>query len=517
MKPKISKENFFGVKNPDWWTQECPAVFQLCYGFMVGFAQIGRYFKKDYGAVLLLFKKDYGAHYLDKKKTIELAESVFSDFVKNPRPLDKIVSRWQPLRRRLLSAQRATERANLRKTENKILYKLYNNLLSAYIEEYTPAMVVEAFEPYTTDVFYPKLASFSKEIKQHLKLLEQATFKSFITSHQTELLRLALAAGRDNSLRAALLDGRPTEEKLESLEFSNLRFYKLLIECQRKYFWLSNNYRDDIVLSPAHFLNLIIAELKDKNVDQIKAEIVKISASVAKLKKEKIKARKNLIKIGIPRDIPAFYELLEKIGPWHDERKRLMLLSSHYMTMLLGEIGRRFGYSLFEMHYFQPQEIKALLLNNKKIDKRVLVGRRDICVWISAKGKEYLFSGKEAKDIMQTVEGGRNLALHEVITGLPAAAGVVQGKVRIVLDAQDNQFKDGEVLVTTMTRPEFVPLMKRAVAIVTDEGGLTCHAAIISRELGIPCVVGTRTATRELEDGDLVEVRAHRGEIKVLT
>ena|SRR3989339_905488 len=499
MKIDISKENFLGIKNPDWWTQECPAVLQLCYGFMTGFAKIGKYFKKDYGAVLVLFKKDYGAHYLDKKKSTELAESVFVDFVENQRSLTKIIRHWRPLRRKLLSIQHKIEHANLKKIDNQALYKLFEKFLHTYIEEYTPAMVVEAFEPYTPDVFYPKLAGYSKEIKQQFKTLEQATFKSFITTHQIELLKLALVL-----------------RKFEPLDLSNTKVSKLLSKFQRKYFWLSNNYRDGIVLPLAHFLDLVVAELKKKDDKQIKTELDKISAGLVNLKREKIKARKNLAASGVPRNILAFYELLEQIGPWHDERKRLMLLSSHYTTVLIKEIGRRFDYSLSEMNYFQPQEIKALLLSGVRMDRAVLVERREICIWIGTEDSEYLFSGKEAEEIMQVVESGRNLKFHEVITGLPASAGMVQGKVRIVLDAQNNEFKDGEILVTTMTRPEFVPLMKRSLAVITDEGGLTCHASIISRELGIPCVVGTRTATRALKDGDFVEVRAHRGEVRVL-
>ena len=70
---------------------------------------------------------------------------------------------------------------------------------------------------------------------------------------------------------------------------------------------------------------------------------------------------------------------------------------------------------------------------------------------------------------------------------------------------------DGDVLVTHMTAPDWLPLMRRAAAIVTDSGGMTCHAAIVSRELGIPCVVGTGEATRKLRDGEIVTVDATRG------
>jgi len=67
-----------------------------------------------------------------------------------------------------------------------------------------------------------------------------------------------------------------------------------------------------------------------------------------------------------------------------------------------------------------------------------------------------------------------------------------------------------------MTRPEFLPAMKKSVAVVTDEGGLTCHAAIVSRELGIPCIIGTKIATKVLKTGDLVEVNANHGVVRVM-
>ena len=72
----------------------------------------------------------------------------------------------------------------------------------------------------------------------------------------------------------------------------------------------------------------------------------------------------------------------------------------------------------------------------------------------------------------------------------------------------------GDILVAIATTPAIVPAMKKAAAIVTDEGGLTCHASIVSRELEIPCVVGTRVVTKTVKDGDLVEVDATKGIVK---
>jgi len=101
-----------------------------------------------------------------------------------------------------------------------------------------------------------------------------------------------------------------------------------------------------------------------------------------------------------------------------------------------------------------------------------------------------------------------------LLKGLGAAPGHAAGKVRKVLHVEENtQLQPGEILVSTMTTPDMVPAMARAGAIVTDEGGMTCHAAIVSRELGIPCVVGTRTATKKLLDGQEVSVDGKMGAV----
>ena len=98
-----------------------------------------------------------------------------------------------------------------------------------------------------------------------------------------------------------------------------------------------------------------------------------------------------------------------------------------------------------------------------------------------------------------------------------ACQGVAVGKVRIMTSAKDiHTMEEGEVLVAVMTRPDYVSAMKKASAIVTDEGGITSHAAIVARELNIPCVIGTLLAKKILKSGDDVEVREHHGIIKFL-
>jgi phosphohistidine swiveling domain-containing protein len=103
------------------------------------------------------------------------------------------------------------------------------------------------------------------------------------------------------------------------------------------------------------------------------------------------------------------------------------------------------------------------------------------------------------------------------IKGTIAQPGKVRGRVVVVNKVSETiKVKPGNILVTYMTSPDFLPAMKKAVAFVTDEGGLTCHAAIIAREMKKPCVIGTKIATRVLKDGDLVEVDADKGVVRII-
>ncbi len=103
------------------------------------------------------------------------------------------------------------------------------------------------------------------------------------------------------------------------------------------------------------------------------------------------------------------------------------------------------------------------------------------------------------------------------LKGMPANKGIAKGTVRIILSKEQfRTFKENEVLVAEMTEPTFIPLMKKASAILTDEGGITSHAAITSRELNKPCIVGIKNATRVLKNGNLVEVNADKGTVRIL-
>ncbi|AAM01469.1 phosphoenolpyruvate synthase [Methanopyrus kandleri] len=137
--------------------------------------------------------------------------------------------------------------------------------------------------------------------------------------------------------------------------------------------------------------------------------------------------------------------------------------------------------------------------------------------WAIEDDEVYVLQSRPVTTIPEEKGGEEEIEAEELegkilVRGLGASPGIGTGEVKIVMDVDEiDKVEEGDVLVTKMTTPDMVPAMRKASAIVTDEGGITCHAAIVSRELGIPCVVGTGNATEVLEEGQVVTVDGERG------
>jgi pyruvate,water dikinase len=134
--------------------------------------------------------------------------------------------------------------------------------------------------------------------------------------------------------------------------------------------------------------------------------------------------------------------------------------------------------------------------------------------WAKDEKKIFIVQTRPVTTIKEMTEVTPEIKAPVLLTGAPASPGMASGPVKIVPEpSQIDKVKTGDILVAEMTTPDFVPAMKRAAAIVTDRGGRTAHAAIVSRELGIPCVVGTEQATTTLTDGQIVTVDGSRGKV----
>ena len=197
-----------------------------------------------------------------------------------------------------------------------------------------------------------------------------------------------------------------------------------------------------------------------------------------------------------------------------------------------GEIlSRRMGYKSFKIIRgadgkdqridLDEVQAEAQVLNDDEIraiaDIAVRSERHAGCPqdteWAIADGTTYIV---QTRPITTLNRAGKPTAeQHEVLLqGLPAVPGAASGEVRVLMDVSDGaRLQDGEILVAQMTNPDWLPTMRRAAALVTDTGGMTCHAAIVARELGVPCIVGARTATKDLTDGMVVTVDGTHGRV----
>ncbi|PLX28824.1 hypothetical protein C0581_00835 [Candidatus Parcubacteria bacterium] len=185
-----------------------------------------------------------------------------------------------------------------------------------------------------------------------------------------------------------------------------------------------------------------------------------------------------------------------------------------YLRKIATHISPEIGVTPEESTYMTHYELRDYIDTDKIPDRDVIKERAKSCGIYSHDGKVTVLSFEKTNTLKKLILE-QKIDDTQTVKGFVASEGVARGAVRVVLDPHNvAEFNDGDILVAEMTRPEYVPLMKRAGAIVTDAGGVLCHAAIVSRELGKPCVIGTQYASEVLKDGDEVEVDAQKGLIK---
>ena len=169
------------------------------------------------------------------------------------------------------------------------------------------------------------------------------------------------------------------------------------------------------------------------------------------------------------------------------------------------------GEDAIKAEALSEDELNTLIERGLKVEK--LYGSVQDTEWGFDKDtKEFYFLQSRPITTLAGDKEEKEEKLNTLVKGLPASPGIGRGKVKLIKDISEiNKVNEGDVLVTAMTNPDMVPAMRKCAGVVTDEGGRTCHAAIVSRELQIPCIVGAKTATKTLKTGDTVTVDAVRG------
>ncbi|MFH1056713.1 MAG: PEP-utilizing enzyme [Candidatus Micrarchaeota archaeon] len=277
-----------------------------------------------------------------------------------------------------------------------------------------------------------------------------------------------------------------------------------------KYDWLQFGYDGPTILDENYFQGILESELK-QGVDASE-KLAELNLNVQELEKKQ-------------NALSAALGLTEKESYWlatarnfvflKGLRKDVVFLGHRCAENLFSEIGNRLGLSVKQVKQFTRKELKEAL-ETGYADKGLLSERMENLAMVVQNGVEIIYVGTKAEELAAGIESNKPPAegVNE-LKGTPACPGFVRGVIKFVARNEDMaKMNEGDVLIAPATNPNLVPAMRKAGAIVTDEGGITCHAAIVSRELGIPCIVGTKIVTKAFKDGDLVEVDANKGIIR---
>jgi len=279
----------------------------------------------------------------------------------------------------------------------------------------------------------------------------------------------------------------------------------------KKYFWLHNSYFSTETLGKDFFEEeLQKAREKYPDAAQYVRDAEQKDSELA-IEKEKI-----MNELNFDEKQRKLVGLMEFFAWFQDYRKEYIMRMLHYLDKMLEEIGRRKGLTLGEMKYVLPEEILKNSLDKQVVRKRM---RHCMVVWDREKEKFIVTcDGNEIEKRKHEIFGEKDHSKEIIeIEGSVANKGRITARAFVTMSAAEAKtMKDGEILVTSMTSPDFIIAIKKAAAIVTNEGGILCHAAIVSREFGIPCIVGTKLATQLIKTGDLVEVDGNHGFVRVI-
>jgi phosphohistidine swiveling domain-containing protein len=275
-----------------------------------------------------------------------------------------------------------------------------------------------------------------------------------------------------------------------------------------KYCWLPFYSLDLKLWNKEHFLNAL------KEIKNPKQELKKVDDDLNEKKeklnkiKEKLKDNNGLIRL---------IDILQEYLFFRTERADMMRRAYYYARPFFMEIAKRMNWHYDEVVYTTPEELVDFLKDGRLPNLNEIKERQKQFLIIRKDEDTKLVSRKEEiEEIVKNELGGEALKVT-VLQGSTAFPGIVKGRVKKIENIKEmGKIEKGDILVASMTTPDMIIAIRKAAAIVTDEGGITCHAAIVSRELKIPCVIATKVATKVLKDGDLVEVDAEKGIIKII-
>jgi len=277
-----------------------------------------------------------------------------------------------------------------------------------------------------------------------------------------------------------------------------------------KYCWIPLNYEKDL-WDMDFFIKLFQSYLKDSydytlRINELSRHSEKVLEERKKILATAEVETKTLAAILEARTFVRLY------------RANIFSKAFYAAFPLLKEIGRRTYIPITLLKYFTPPEIVDALRNQKELSAKQATARKQAFVMIIKNDKFNQYEGKKAEAIIKREYPEEKIRPTTTLHGQCAFPGKVAGRVKHVFDALEmSKINQGDILVCNATNPDLIIAMGKAAAIVTEEGGITSHAAIVSREMKKPCIIGTKIATKVLKDGDKVEVDANKGVVRKLS
>lgn len=500
-------------KGTKLWVQELPACIHYgWYPAKAGTAYMKKQIGCAFGLIVESGKNNMFTYSYHEPDMIKVSKFFFENQLKDSDYTKKLVRKWEKLVGKFYRVCGKIGKTRLEELSGDDFAKLYHDLKEAYLEEYAVPLISDAIGYFCEVEVKKRLGelldkkSRQREFNRCLVMLTSSTQDSFIGEEKYELMKIGKKFLDDDKLKDLLRHG--SSEILKKLPRP---IKKEIIDHAKRYFWIQNNYLRSIVLDELHFVERIKDHLKDpcrvvEFVNKRKARFKGVAEDKQRL----------LDELDAPHEFRELIKMIDEHASWQDLRKKANLIANHYVSLFLKETSRRKKIAFETLCFVTPEELDNFLYG-EKLDWKVVELRKKVVGAIFTPDKVTICNYSDA--FLLEKEVGAQIKTEGItdLYGTTANVGKVMGRVRVLMGPEGfkNMVK-GEILVTSMTRPEFIPILSKAAAIITDEGSLTCHAAIVSREMDIPCIVGTKIATKVLKDGDIVEVNANHGVVKIL-
>lgn len=457
--------------------------------------------------ILLFYKDHFMDDYISKRSLEKVARYYYGKQKRDKKFIEKLFRNWHKnFIKEFLALNKKILKEDFSKFTNKDLFNLFKKYSDVYINIWHESIFLDGFDFYGEVILSEVLKKENKEINQEdLDVLLSPPRVSFLQKERLETLEIAEKILKNKNTVKFI-----SKEKKYNKAIGKYPWIKKKLKIlSNKYYWLHNDYAVVDYLKPEYFYKNILILLSDKK--KLKKE-QEMKVEIRNLKKEK---RKIVKKYKLSSGFVNTVDFLSFLGNFRDERKSYNQMAGNSLNKIASEFSKKTGINIETIEDLTYWEVKDIFNLDKKSAREVGLRKRGVFYILISSDKYITFRGKDGIDLNNYLKSFINK--ESKLQGRTTFAGIVEGKVKIIKSKKDfHKMKKGDILVAPNTRPEYVPVMKIAGAIVNEEGGITCHAAIVSRELKIPCVVGVQGVTHILKDGDLVEVDAERGVVKIL-